>query len=375
MVLIDLIYNLALLVALSVVSGFVEARWKRSTRLGVILQGVVFGGAAVIGMLRPFVFAPGLIFDGRSVMISLSGLFFGPWTAAVACLMTIPLRVAQGGPGEPMGVLVILVSAALGVGLHLHRRRQPAELSATTLLLFGLVVHLAMLALTVALPAAMILPVLKRIGWPVLLAYPLATVLIGKILADQAARAQFLVALQESERRFRAVFSSSYQFAGLLTPTGIVTEANQGVLDFAGITLAEALHRPFWETLWWRGDEARVRQLREGIARAARGEFVHYEVEIQGAGQATAIIDFSLKPIRDEGGRVTMLLPEGRDITERKRAEEQMGNQIAELRRWHEVTLGREQRVIALKREVNQLLAKTGQPPRYARVDGDDGTA
>jgi PAS domain-containing protein len=262
MVLIDLIYNLALLVALSVVSGFVEARWKRSTRLGVILQGVVFGGAAVIGMLRPFVFAPGLIFDGRSVMISLSGLFFGPWTAAVACLMTIPLRVAQGGPGEPMGVLVILVSAALGVGLHLHRRRQPAELSATTLLLFGLVVHLAMLALTVALPAAMILPVLKRIGWPVLLAYPLATVLIGKILADQAARAQFLVALQESERRFRAVFSSSYQFAGLLTPTGIVTEANQGVLDFAGITLAEALHRPFWETLWWRGDEARVRQLR-----------------------------------------------------------------------------------------------------------------
>jgi len=62
MILIDLIHNLALLVALSVVSGFVDAHWKRTTRLGALLQGVVFGGAAVIGMLRPFVFAPGLFF-------------------------------------------------------------------------------------------------------------------------------------------------------------------------------------------------------------------------------------------------------------------------------------------------------------------------
>ena len=109
MVWIELIDNLAVLIALSVVSGFIDARWKRGTRVGVLLQGIVFGGAAVIGMLRPFVFLPGLVFDGRSVMISLGGLFFGPWTAAVACLMTIPLRLALGGSGAAMGVLVIRV--------------------------------------------------------------------------------------------------------------------------------------------------------------------------------------------------------------------------------------------------------------------------
>ena len=32
--------------------------------------------------------------------------------------------------------------------------------------------------------------------------------------------------------------------------------------------------------------------------------------------------DFSLKPVKDEAGRVVLLIPEGRDITERKRAEE-----------------------------------------------------
>ena len=77
MVVIALIHNLALLVALSVVSGFVEHHWRDTPR-GSLLQGLLFGGVAVVGMLNPFVLGPGLIFDGRSVMVSLGGLFFGP---------------------------------------------------------------------------------------------------------------------------------------------------------------------------------------------------------------------------------------------------------------------------------------------------------
>ena len=53
------------------------------------------------------------------------------------------------------------------------------------------------------------------------------------------------------------------------------------------------------------------------------------------------------------------------DITERKRAEIKLNEQLDELRRWHEITLGRETRILDLKREVNELLAKIGQPPRY----------
>ncbi len=72
-----LIQNLSFLVALSVVSGFVERRW-RGTLGAAVLQGTIFGTASVIGMLTPLVLGPGLIFDGRSVMVSLGGLFFGP---------------------------------------------------------------------------------------------------------------------------------------------------------------------------------------------------------------------------------------------------------------------------------------------------------
>jgi hypothetical protein len=53
------------------------------------------------------------------------------------------------------------------------------------------------------------------------------------------------------------------------------------------------------------------------------------------------------------------------DITERKQAEEKMAEQLHELQRWHNVMLDREDRVIELKREVNELLARGGQPPWY----------
>jgi PAS domain S-box-containing protein len=57
------------------------------------------------------------------------------------------------------------------------------------------------------------------------------------------------------------------------------------------------------------------------------------------------------------------------NITERKRAEEEIKKQLDELQRWHNATLGRETRVLDLKREVNELLGQTGKPPRYPSAE------
>ena len=62
------------------------------------------------------------------------------------------------------------------------------------------------------------------------------------------------------------------------------------------------------------------------------------------------------------------------DMAERKQAETRMAEQIEELRRWHAATIGRENRVLELKREVNELLAKAGQPPRYPSALGETQT-
>ena len=60
-----------------------------------------------------------------------------------------------------------------------------------------------------------------------------------------------------------------------------------------------------------------------------------------------------------------------RDITERKAGEFKIKEQLLELQRWHEATLGRENRIMELKKEVNTLLGENGRPARYSSVEGE----
>jgi PAS domain S-box-containing protein len=61
-----------------------------------------------------------------------------------------------------------------------------------------------------------------------------------------------------------------------------------------------------------------------------------------------------------------------RDITERKKTESLLHEQIDELNRWQQAMLGREGRIISIKQEVNELLARSGLPPRYAEHQPPD---
>ena len=53
------------------------------------------------------------------------------------------------------------------------------------------------------------------------------------------------------------------------------------------------------------------------------------------------------------------------DVTDRIEAEIKLQEQLDELQRWHDITLGREERIIELKREVNLFLKMNGQPTKY----------
>jgi PAS domain S-box-containing protein len=55
------------------------------------------------------------------------------------------------------------------------------------------------------------------------------------------------------------------------------------------------------------------------------------------------------------------------DIDDSKRNERRISEQLSELQRWQQVMVNREMRALELKREVNDLLARLGQPPRYGK--------
>ncbi|MEN6397212.1 MAG: PAS domain S-box protein [Methanoregula sp.] len=151
--------------------------------------------------------------------------------------------------------------------------------------------------------------------------------------SDITERKQAEEALRESEAKFRAIFDSTFHFTGLLTPDGIMIEANRTALDFVGAGLSEVVNRPIWETPWWVGNTASIQRLKEAIQEAAKGTFVRYETEFWGVGNSTMSVDFSIKPVFDTSGRIRLLIPDATDITERKRAEEALRESEEKFRR------------------------------------------
>ncbi len=128
-------------------------------------------------------------------------------------------------------------------------------------------------------------------------------------------------ALRDSERRLHAIFDKSFQYIGLLAPDGTLLEVNQAALEGTGVDRKEVIGKPFWETRWWSVSEEDRDQLKDGIRRAAAGEFVRFETQHRGREGEVLTIDFSLSPVEDDEGEVILLIPEGRDITELKRAQ------------------------------------------------------
>ena len=328
MVYLDLLFNLSLLVALSVVSVFIEQRWPHHDRRGVFLQGALFGAVAVIGMLRPLTLGPGLIFDGRSVMVSLCALFYGPLAAAVAVLMTMACRLAIGGPGMVMGLLVIVSSA--GIGLVGRRFLSPWKEAPSVgeLYMVGLAVHLAMVALMFTLPGEAAWATIRRVGLPVLILYPLATILAGKILSDQVQAVHTREALRDTEERFRSIvegapdpifIQSDGRFA-YLNPAAVRLLGAPSPEALIGTPVLDRVHPDFHQAVHQRLH--RLNEARRPVNRALAQPFIRLDgspVWVETVGQ----------PIVYDGKEGALVFV--RDISERKEAEDRQEKLQAQL--------------------------------------------
>ncbi|MBO9541590.1 PAS domain S-box protein [bacterium] len=165
-------------------------------------------------------------------------------------------------------------------------------------------------------------------------------------------------ALHESERKFRAVFDQTFQFMGLLTTDGRVLAVNQTALRAAGVSRPDALiGRYFWETPWWDFSPEVQAALKEAIGEAAQGRVVRRKVRNRTARRGVIDVDFSLKPIQDETGRVLWLLPEGRDLSEVEAAEMELARRLAELHQAQELTRLKDQFLSTISHEMKTPLS------------------
>jgi PAS domain S-box-containing protein/putative nucleotidyltransferase with HDIG domain len=198
----QLIYNAALLLITALLFDILKNKFRRNWfGFQRILVGLVLSIIGIMLMLNPWTFAPGIIFDTRSILLSISGLFFGLVPTIIAMVCTTAFRLYQGGAAAWTGVSVIIATGSIGIIWRYLRNKNMSQISLIELYLFGLINHVVMLLLMLTLPIDTALRVLAEISFPVLFIYPLATMILGYLLVNRANWDNVYKTLQEREKQ------------------------------------------------------------------------------------------------------------------------------------------------------------------------------
>ncbi|HET7776633.1 MAG TPA: EAL domain-containing protein [Azospira sp.] len=121
----------------------------------------------------------------------------------------------------------------------------------------------------------------------------------------------------------QAVFEQAEAFLGILDPDGTLQALNHSALNLVGCQAVQVLGHPFWETPWWTHDAPQQERLQQAIRAAAEGQRCRFEATHPARDGGLHYVDFHLTPLRRDGRLSGQLLAEGRDVTERRRGEEQ----------------------------------------------------
>ncbi len=208
MIALQLVQNAAVVFLLASVQQWILSRWGGTPRSRDALSGVLYGASAIVVMANPIVLEEGYIFDGRSVILAVAGLFGGPLAATVAAAIAALYRVSIGGVGVVPGVMVIITSAALGTIFFELRRRGYDVMRPLPLYMLGFTVHALMLWIQVFALGETGVEAVRVVGPPVVILFPIATVVVALLLAGQEERQQMRISLAEQTQRLGRALDS-----------------------------------------------------------------------------------------------------------------------------------------------------------------------
>ncbi len=317
-----ILQNAALLLTIALAFDMTAGRFLFKPKLaGQIVIGL---GIALIGMvimLTPWYYQPGIIFDTRSVLLSISGLFFGAIPTAVAMAGTAAFRLYQGGIATWTGVSVIILSGLAGINWRQFRPSPLVEISWRELWLFGLFVHILMLALMLILPYPTAVRVLSDIALPVLTIYPLAVVMLGSLMIIRLRRDRDTAMLRESETRFRTLFEQAAAgVAQIDIRTGRFMRINRRFCDIVGYTRNEMEHRTY-QSITHSEDLAADNEKTQRLLAGEIREFSMEKRYIHKNGDSVWV-NLTVSPLWETGQTPDWTVAIVIDITKRKQAEQ-----------------------------------------------------
>ncbi|NQT57521.1 MAG: PAS domain-containing protein [Bacteroidetes bacterium] len=323
----SLINNMALLLLLGFIYDLLYP-WleKRKSFYRSVIIGVILGSMGMIVMLMPWRFTEEIIFDTRSIVLCISGLFFGAIPTAVAVSMTIILRIIQGGMGILPGLLVIITSGGIGLMWRDSGKRFSWNYSFPALYILGVVVHIVMLLLMLSLPISIALPLLRVITLPVMIIYPLGTALLGRLLHGRQKQNLLSDQLQESHERLDITLQSIGDGVITTDVDGHIQLMNRVAEDLTGWKQQEAAGKPLEEVFIIIHEDTRKAHVNPVEKVMLTGEVIELEnhtLLISRDGTERVIAD-SGAPIRNIDSEIIGVVLVIRDQTESRKLQNRM---------------------------------------------------
>jgi diguanylate cyclase (GGDEF)-like protein/PAS domain S-box-containing protein len=313
------IQNMTLLLSAVVVYTIIIRRWDKSSLNYSLFSGLLFGLVAILGMQMPFILEPGVFFDGRTVVLSIAGIFCGPITAVIAALISAVHRIYIGGAGLEVGVATIILSASFGTAYHYLLRRNKKLLAPQGLIIFSLILHLLVLYLFSLIPGLSATAVINQFAPPILLLYPPATVIIAYVINLQEKRLEMETKLKESELRLK----KTQEIANIGSwehdlKAGVLTWSPE-VYDIFGVDMA-SFKQNYEQLLDLIHPEDRASFDNGFRVSIAKGHDYHesdYRIIHQGSGEIRYVHE-RCEHIKSTGGEIIRSVGMIQDITERK---------------------------------------------------------
>jgi diguanylate cyclase (GGDEF)-like protein len=183
----DLVSNIILLFALAFMYELTDVKPKATGWGKRFFLGLLIGAYCVFIMMNPFELSEGLIFDTRSVLISITGAFFSIYTTVIASLIAVAYRIYVGGEGVVAGTLSIILPALIGIFWRRLKvaKHFPKMGKFMEFYLFGLLVHVVVVLCQLAIPWPKAFEVISGIWIPFLLFFPIATAVLGLAIQHQ----------------------------------------------------------------------------------------------------------------------------------------------------------------------------------------------
>ena len=331
-----IIVNIAFLIVSAYTYGLILKLLKKDGLKKEAITGCLFGLISILSMIYSFKINAGLIFDGRSIILGLSGIIGGIFSAVISVIIALFYRILLGGDGTITGVLVILVSGLIGGLSHAYLKKVRKRIKLSQVYALGLLIHLITILLFFTIPGNNSASIIKNLLIPFLVFFPIATVLIYILFVDQRIRMENKVRLIESENKFRTAFEQSASGMCITSLEGQLVKVNAPLCKILGYQKKE-LEGSHFNSITHKND---IDIGKEFINKMLNNKADSGSFEKRYIHKSSHVIWININSalIRDANNEPLHFITQIEDITERKLFEKKIFDSKKETERYLDMT-------------------------------------